>query len=152
MGKASSKSNLPDPDNDTSRRHLGLAAKLTANALRLIEGKNFASLATLGHDGSPHVTPMWIDHEGDTILMNTAEGRVKLRNIAKDHRVGVTIFDLKNPYDRIVIQGQVIAQMHDGAEAHIDKLAKKYTGASKYQKSSPDEKRVILKIEPIKVF
>lgn len=126
--------------------------KLTPGALRLIEGKNFASLATVGLDGSPHVTPMWIDHEGDTILMNTAEGRVKLRNISKDPRVAVTVFDQKNPYDRVVIQGQVIAQTRDGAEAHIDKLAKKYTGANKYQKSSPDEKRVILRIEPLKVF
>jgi len=126
--------------------------KLTAKALRLIDGKNFASLATLGHDGSPHVTPMWIDHEGDIILMNTAEGRVKLRNISKDPRVAVTVFDHKNPYDRIVIQGQVIGQTHDGSDAHIDKLAKKYTGANKYQKSSPNEKRVILKIQPVKVF
>jgi PPOX class probable F420-dependent enzyme len=129
-----------------------LPAKLTPNALKLIEGKNFASLATIGPDGSPHVTPMWIDHEGDTILMNTAEGRVKLRNISQDPRVGVTIFDQKNPYDRVVIQGEVIAQIHEGAEAHIDKLARKYTGANQYQKSSPDEKRMILKIKPIKVF
>jgi PPOX class probable F420-dependent enzyme len=131
---------------------LRLAAKLSANAIRMIEGKNFASLATLLPDGSPHVTPMWVDHEGDIILMNTAEGRIKLRNIARDPRVAVAITDHNNPYDRVVIKGQVIARMHEGAEAHIDKLAKKYTGANKYQRSTPDEKRVIIKIEPIKVL
>ncbi len=129
-----------------------MVAKLTANALRLIDGKNFATLATVNLDGSPHVTPMWIDHDGDTVLMNTAEGRVKLRNISKDPRVAVTIFDHKNPYDRVIIQGRVAGQLHDGAEDHIDKLAKKYTGANKYQKSAPDEKRVIIRIEPIRVF
>lgn len=129
-----------------------MAVKLSANAVRIIEGKNFASLATTMPDGSPHVTPMWIDHEGDMILMNTAEGRIKLRNIARDPRVGVAITDHGNPYDRVVIQGRVVARTHDGADAHIDKLAKKYTGANKYEKSTPDEKRVILKIEPIKIF
>ena len=129
-----------------------MAAKLSANAIRMIEGKNFASLATLLPDGSPHVTPMWVDHEGDIILMNTAEGRIKLRNMARDPRVAVAITDHNNPYDRVVIQGRVIARTQDGAEAHIDKLAKKYTGANKYQRSTPDEKRVIIKIEPIKVL
>jgi len=129
-----------------------LAAKLTANTLRLIEGKNFASLATIMPDGSPHVTPMWVDHDGNSVLMNTAEGRIKLRNIARDPRVAVTIFDHKNPYDRVVILGRVTARTHDGAEEHIDKLAKKYTGANKYQKSNPDEKRVIIKIEPVNIY
>lgn len=129
-----------------------LAAKLSAHAIKIIEGKNFASLATTNSDGSPHVTPMWIDHDGDMVLMNTAEGRIKLRNIAKDPRVAVAITDSANPYDRVVIQGRVVARTQDGAEVHIDKLAKKYTGANKYEKSTPDEKRVIIKIEPIKVL
>ena len=131
---------------------LRLAAKLSANVIRLIEGKNFANLATTMLDGFPHVTPMWVDHDGDMILMNTAEGRIKLRNIAKDPRVAVAITDQNNPYDRVVIQGRVVARTLDGADAHIDKLAKKYTGANKYEKSTPGEKRVIIKIEPIKVF
>jgi PPOX class probable F420-dependent enzyme len=103
-------------------------------------------------DGSPHVTPMWIDHDGDLILMNTAEGRVKLRNIAKDPRVAVTIFDHNNPYDRAIIRGRAISQTREGAEEMIDRLAKKYTGAKKYQRSSPNEKRVTIKIEPIEIL
>jgi PPOX class probable F420-dependent enzyme len=131
---------------------VALPAKLTERAKTFIEGKNFAYLATLLPDGSPHVTPMWIDHEGDNILMNTAKGRVKLRNIARDPRVAITVADSNNPYDRIVILGRVVNQTEQGAEAHIDKLAKKYTGANKYQKSSPSEQRIILKIEPSRIF
>lgn len=128
-----------------------MATKLTQNAIRLIEGKNFAFLATLLPDGSPHVTPVWVDREGDLILVNTAEGRVKQRNIARDPRVSIAIADHSNPYDKAVIRGLVVTQTNQGAEEHIDKLAKKYTGANKYQRSSPDEKRIIIKIEPIHV-
>ena len=124
------------------------APKLTEKAIKLIEGKNFACLATLLPDGSPHVTPMWIDREDDTVLMNTAIGRVKQRNMIRDPRVSITVTDSENPYDRIIIHGRVIDQTQEGADAHIDKLAKKYTGANKYQKSSPAEKRIIIRIEP----
>lgn len=128
-----------------------MPAKLTANASRLIEGKNFAHLATLMPDGSPQVTPVWIDHEGDVVLVNTAVGRVKQKNTARDRRVAVSITNQNNPYEKIIIRGRVLAQSFEGAEAHIDKLAKKYTGADKYQRSSPDEKRIIIKIEPVKL-
>lgn len=129
-----------------------MGAKLTPNAVKLIEGKNFAHLASLMPDGSPHVTPMWVDHEGDLVLMNTAEGRVKLRNIRRDPRVMISIADQNNPYDRVIIQGRVATQTNEGADEHIDRLAKKYTGANKYQKNQPDEKRVIVKIQPIRIF
>jgi PPOX class probable F420-dependent enzyme len=129
-----------------------LSKKLTESAIKLIDGKNFAYLATLLPDGSPHVTPMWVDHEGDILLMNTAIGRVKQRNITRDPRVSVTIVDSNNPYDRTIIHGRVVGQTEQGADAHIDKLAKKYTGANKYQRSSPTEKRIIIKIEPSRIL
>jgi PPOX class probable F420-dependent enzyme len=129
-----------------------LARKLTERAIELIDGKNFAYLATLLPDGSPHVTPMWVDHEGDMLLMNTAIGRVKQKNITRDPRVSITIVDSNNPYDRIIIHGRVVNQIEQGADAHIDKLAKKYTGADKYQKTSPTEKRIIIKIEPLQIL
>ena len=122
--------------------------KLDDHALKLIEGKNFAFLGTIMPDGSPHVTPVWIDHEGDTILVNTAMRRRKQKNTAKDPRVAVTIGDQDNMYDKVVIRGRVISQKLDGADAHIDKLAKKYIGKDKYPGRAPGEKRVILKIEP----
>lgn len=127
------------------------STNLTKKAIKLIEGKNFAYLATLLPDGSPHVTPMWIDRDGDTVLMNTAIGRVKQRNITRDPRVSITVTDSENPYDRIVIHGRVIDQAKEGADAHIDKLAKKYTDANKYQKASLDEKRIIIRIEPLRI-
>ena len=129
-----------------------LAKKLTERTVKFIDGKNFAFLATLLPDGSPHVTPMWVDHEGDMLLMNTAIGRIKQRNITRDPRVSITIVDSNNPYDRIIIHGRVVSQTEQGAEAHIDKLAKKYTGANKYQKASPNEKRIIIKIEPLQIL
>ena len=129
-----------------------LANKLTERVIKLIDGKNFAYLATLLPDGSPHVTPMWVDHEGDMLLLNTAIGRIKQRNITRDPRVSITIVDSNNPYDRVVIHGRVVSQAEQGADAHIDKLAKKYTGANKYQKASPSEKRVIIKIEPLRIL
>ena len=129
-----------------------MAKKLTERAVKFIDGKNFASLATLLPDGSPHVTPMWVDHEGDMLLMNTAIGRIKQRNITRDPRVSITIVDSNNPYDRIIIHGRVVSQTEQGAEAHIDKLAKKYTGANKYQKASPNEKRIIIKIETLQIL
>jgi len=127
-------------------------SKLNAEAIKLIEGKNFAFLATLLPDGFPHVTPVWIEHDGDIILVDTALGRVKQKNTARDPRVSIAIADQNNMYDRIVIQGRVITQTREGAEALIDKLANKYTGAKKYQRSSPKEKRVIFKIEPIRLL
>ena len=129
-----------------------MAAKLTANAIKLIEGKNFAHLATIMPDGSPQVTPVWIDHDGDVVLVNTAVGRCKQKNTARDRRVAISITNQDNPYDKVIIRGRVITQTFEGAEAHIDKLAKKYTGATKYQRSQPDERRIIISIEPIKVI
>jgi len=125
--------------------------KLPQNVLKLIEEKNFAHLATLLHDGSPHVAPVWVDHDGDTILVNTAIGRVKQKNILKDPRVALSIAEQNNPYNRVEIRGRVISQTRDGADAHIDKLANKYTGTKTYQKSSPNEKRIIIKIEPLHI-
>jgi PPOX class probable F420-dependent enzyme len=95
---------------------------------------------------------MWVDHDGDIILMNTAIGRVKQRNLSRDPRLSLTIVDASNPYDRIVVHGRLLGQTEHGADAHIDKLAKKYTGANKYQKTSPNEKRIILKIEPLRIL
>ena len=129
-----------------------LSAKLNAKAVRLIDGKNFAFLATIMPDGAPHVAPVWIDREGDTILVNTAMGRVKQRNVTREPRVALSIADQNNMYDKIVIHGRVVSQTLEGADAHIDKLAKKYIGKDKYPWRAPGERRVIIKIEPTQVL
>lgn len=125
-----------------------MSAKLTSKATRLIEGKNFAHLATVMPDGSPQVSPVWIDHVGDTVLVNTAEGRVKQRNVARDPRVAISIVDQSDPYDKVLIRGRAVAQTSQGADEHIDSLAKKYIGKDKYPWRAPGEKRIIIRIEP----
>jgi PPOX class probable F420-dependent enzyme len=129
-----------------------LPAKLGAKAIKLIEGKNFAFLATIMPDGSPHVAPVWIDREGDTILVNTAIGRKKQKNTTREPRVSLSIADQSNMYDKIVIHGRVTSQTLKGADVHIDKLAKKYIGKDKYPWRAAGEKRVILKIQPTRVL
>ena len=119
----------------------------------LFDGKNFAFLSTLMKDGAPQVTPVWIDVEDGNILVNTALGRVKHRNVSRDPRVALSIIDQNNQYNMVTIRGEVTEQITgDKAEKHIDKLAKKYIGKDKYPWRSKTEKRVILKIKPGKVF
>lgn len=117
----------------------------------LLTGVTFAHLATLMKDGSPQVTPVWVDVDGDIVVINSAEGRVKTRNLDRDGRVALSIQDPKNPYRYLQIRGRVIERTHDGADAHIDQLAKKYLGQDSYPWRSPSEKRVIFRIEPTSV-
>ncbi len=128
-----------------------MAVKLSGLAVELIDGANFAHLATLMRDGSPQVTPVWVDREGDSVRVNTAVGRVKQRNVSRDTRVALDIFDQLNPYRMVSIRGRVVAQSYVGADEHIDKLAKKYLGKDQYPFRQPSEKRVILKIQPEKI-
>jgi PPOX class probable F420-dependent enzyme len=123
------------------------------NIRKLFESKNFVFLSSLMKDGSPHVTPTWVDIENGYILVNTAIGRIKQKNISRDPRVALAIADQNNPYDMVTIRGEVIEQITGvPAEEHIDKLAKKYIDKDKFPNRSPGEKRVILKIKPEKIF
>ncbi len=126
-------------------------ASITPEIAKLFQGKNLVSLATLMEDGSPHVAPVWVDIDGNTILINTAVGRVKEKNLKRDKRVALSIFDHQNPYHMVSIRGIVTDITTQGADEHIDKLAKKYFGLDKYPYHSPDEKRIIVKIKPEKI-
>jgi PPOX class probable F420-dependent enzyme len=127
--------------------------KLAADHMaRLLKDKNFAFLGTLMKDGRPHVTPVWIDVENGLILINTAEGRIKHRNLSRDPRVSISLVDRNSPYSMVTIQGTVFDQTFKGADDHIDKLAKKYLNADKYPAHSPSIKRVIVKIKPERIF
>ena len=128
-----------------------MISNITPSIAKLLEGKNFASLATLMDDGSPHVAPIWIDHEGEMILINTAVGRIKEKNVRRDPRISLSIFDQENPYHMVSIRGKVVDMTTNGAEEHIDKLAKKYLGVDKYPNWTPGEKRIILKIKADKI-
>ena len=125
---------------------------ISDDVAKLFLEKNLAFLATLMKDGSPQITPTWVDLENNTVLINTAEGRVKQRNVTRDPRVAVSIVDQHNVYNMVTVRGRVIEQTTKGADEHIDKLAKKYLGVDKYPFRSPNEKRVILKIKPEKIF
>ncbi|MFQ5998597.1 MAG: PPOX class F420-dependent oxidoreductase [Candidatus Bathyarchaeia archaeon] len=115
----------------------------------MIDGKNIGHLATLMRDGSPQVTPVWVDREGDSILVNTLEGRVKPTNVRRDKRVAISIHSQDNPYQMVTFRGKVVTITNDGAEAHVDKMMKKYTGQDKYAWGKPGDKRVIIKIEAL---
>jgi PPOX class probable F420-dependent enzyme len=119
---------------------------------RLFQNKNFGYLATLMQDGSPQVTPTWVDTDGEYIIVNTAEGRVKQKNVSQDPRVAVSVADQANPYNMVTVRGRVVEQTTKGADEHIDKLAKKYLGLDKYPGRMPGEKRIMLKIKPERVF
>jgi len=111
----------------------------------------FAHLATLMTDGSPHVTPVWVDYDGAYVRVNSAKGRVKDNNMRRDERVALSIQDPDNPYRYLAIRGEVAEITENGADAHIDALAKKYLGKERYPFRSPAEVRVIYKIRPDKV-
>lgn len=125
---------------------------LSENQRKFFDAKNFAFVATLNKDGSPQVTPTWVDTDGKYILINVTPTRRKARNIGRDPRVAVAVADQTNPYSMITVQGKVVEQIHGKvAEEHIDKMAKKYLGQDKYPYRQPDEKRLLLKIEPISI-
>ncbi|HEY6884489.1 MAG TPA: PPOX class F420-dependent oxidoreductase [Nitrososphaeraceae archaeon] len=120
---------------------------------KLFEGKNFAFVSTLMRDGYPQITPTWVDIEDGNILVNTAIGRIKQKNVSRDPRLSIAIADQNNPYDMVTVRGKVIEQITGvAADKHIDKLAKKYLGKDKYPNRAPGEKRVILKVKPERVF
>jgi len=120
---------------------------------KLITGsKSFASVATLMPDGSPHVSVMWVDSDGENIILNSAEGRVKTNNLRNDHRVAIAITDSENPYRQAMIRGTVVEDTHDGAMEHTDVLAKKYLGLDKYPYHQPGDVRVIFKVKPESVY
>ncbi len=113
--------------------------------------KAFAHLSALMPDGSPHSSPIWIDVDGPHLVFNSAEGRLKDRNIRRDPRVALSMTDPDNPYRSVNIRGRVTKITTDGADAHIDKLANKYMGVDKYPFRTPEEVRVIYYVEPEKI-
>lgn len=126
-----------------------MSGKTIPEAFRpLFTGKTFAQLATLNADGSPHVTPVWVDLDGGDILVNVAKGRVKERNVRRNPVVTLLLQDPENAYRYISVQGRVRSIEADGAVAHIDKLAQRYMGVEKYPNIQPGEVREILTIVP----
>ena len=114
----------------------------------LEQKKAFAGLATVMPDGSPQVTPVWFDYDGQHVRVNTAKGRVKDRNMQQGSKVALSIMDPDDPYRYVQVRGTVSRTTEDGAEAHIDSLAKKYLGKDKYPYGEPGDQRVMYEITP----
>jgi PPOX class probable F420-dependent enzyme len=120
---------------------------------KLLSDANLAFVATVGPDGAPQVTPVWIDTDGEHVLFNTATGRAKDRNLRRDPRVAIAVTPKGDFYDMVEIRG-VAEDLVVGEEAdrHIDKLSEKYLGVPEYQGHRPDERRVLVKVRPTKVL
>ena len=114
----------------------------------LLTRKTFASLGTVMPDGSPQVTPVWCDFDGARIVVNTAKGRRKDQNMRRNPRVSLALIDPDNPYRYLEIRGRVVEITEQGADDHINKMAKKYLGVDVYPHRQPGEVRVLYKIEP----
>jgi len=117
----------------------------------LFEKQAFGNLGTLMKDGSPQVTPVWVDYDGTYVRFNSAKGRVKDVNIRRDPRVSITLQDPANPYRYLEIRGRVVEITENGADDHINKLSQKYLGKPVYPFRQPGEVRVTYKIEPQKI-
>ena len=116
----------------------------------LFQKRAFGSFTTLMPDGSPQTTPVWVDFENGKVIVNTALGRQKDKNVRRDPRVAITLIDPDNPYRYLEIRGKVDEISVEGAEKHIDKMAKKYIDQDKYPWAKPGEQRVLLKVTPDK--
>ncbi|MDG7001190.1 MAG: PPOX class F420-dependent oxidoreductase [Nitrososphaerota archaeon] len=125
---------------------------LTDKQKKFLEATNFAFVATVNKDGSPQVTPTWVDTDGKYVFINVTPQRQKAKNLQREPRIAIAVTDQANPYSMISIRGKVVEQIAGKeAEEHIDKLAKKYLGQDKYPYRQPNEKRLLLKIEPTSI-
>ncbi len=124
--------------------------KLSPGGTKLLQEAQLAHLATVLPDGSPQVTPVWVDVEpdGSFLLVNTADGRLKTRNVEQNPEVAVSVTDKDNYYRLVNVRGTIVDRIHEGADEHIDRMAQKYTGQEKYPWHQPGSTRVILKIKP----
>ena len=127
-----------------------MTTQLTDKAKALVARPVLANIATVDAEGHPQLTPVWIDLQGEDLAFNTAKGRAKEANLAKNPYVAVSVVDPDDPYNVVVVRGQVEA-VEEGADAHIDSLAKKYLGLDTYPMRQPGEVRVKFRVKADKV-
>jgi PPOX class probable F420-dependent enzyme len=124
-----------------------MTRKLTPEDIALLDEPQIANVATVNPDGTPHLTWVWIDHDGEAVLFNTAKHRVKIRNLRHNPQVAISVVDKNDFYRTVNIRGRAEI-VEQGADAHIDKLAKKYLGADTYPWHKSTETRVIVRVTP----
>ena len=125
-------------------------ATLSEQQARFFTEKNFGHVATIRDDGTPHVSPVWVDYDGERVLFNTAVGRAKERHLRRDPRVTVSVADQDDPYKYVEVSGTA-ELTEEGADEHIDKMAKKYRDLDTYPWRAPGERRILVKITPARV-
>ena len=119
---------------------------------RLFQQKNLIFKSTINSDGSPQLTPVWGNYDDGYVLVSTAEGRLKHKNVLRDPRVSISVVDHDNPLNMTTIKGEVIEIIPDYDYIHANKLTKQYMGIDEYPFKRPGEKRIIFKIKPVKIF
>jgi PPOX class probable F420-dependent enzyme len=128
-----------------------MAASIEGRGRELLEARNFCHVATIATDGTPHVAVVWSHPEGDELWLNGSEGRTWVENLRRDPRVTLTVVNLEDPYEYLSIKGRVVEITPQGADDHIDKLAKKYLDEDSYPSRKEGEVRLIVKVRPEKV-
>ncbi len=128
-----------------------MSATIDTRTLELLRAPNFCQVATLRRDGTPHVTPVWVDEQDGKVVLNTADGRAWPANLKRDARVTLSVQNIDNPYEYVQIRGHEAERTHEGAEEHIDEMARKYLGQERYPYRQPGEQRLIIRIDPEKV-
>jgi PPOX class probable F420-dependent enzyme len=129
-----------------------MSTKIEGRGEELLKGKNYASVATIRSDGAIHGAPVWVDVQDGLAVLNTAEGRAWPKNLERDPHVTLTVQNMENPYEYVEIRGQVAERTHEGADEHIDALARKYLDADSYPFRQPGEQRVIIRVAPEHVY
>jgi PPOX class probable F420-dependent enzyme len=128
-----------------------MRVQLTSAVQQLLKEASYGQIATLTPDGAPHVTQVWLDTDGEHVLVNTVATHAKVKNVRHDPRVAINVHDPTNPWRVANIRGKVVELTTDGADQHIDALARKYMGADRYPFHRADQQRIVLKIQPERI-
>jgi PPOX class probable F420-dependent enzyme len=126
--------------------------KIPESHADILAKKSFANLATVMPDGTPQVSPVWVDYDGTHIVINSAKGRQKDRNVERNPHIALSVSDPDDPYRHLQVRGRVVAIETEGAVDHIHRMAKKYLGTDTYPWLTEAEVRVIYLVEPDKVY
>lgn len=138
-------------ETQTDQKGCPMSERIEGRAEELLKAKNFCHVSTLRKDGSVHTAPVWVDVQDGRPVLNTAEGRAWPTNLERDPRVTLTVQNMENPYEYLEVRGTVAERTHDGADEHIDAMAKKYMDKDEYPLRQPGEQRVIIRVEPERV-
>ena len=133
-------------------RRTQTASSIDGRARELLEARNFCHVTTLRADGTAHVVCVWVDTDGEYVILNSAEGRAWVRNLESDPRVVCTVQNRENPSEYVSVRGHLVELTYDGAEEHIDSMALKYNGVPGFRGHEPGRRRVLLRIAPERIF